>query len=175
MAAQLGLKLGKWLYRKGQISEDQIDLIRYVFEIICSEVTEIIIILIYGICFHKVIETLLYLAFFHILRKFFQGYHAKTILRCLTLTVGSYLVTLITFIYVDPFMITFSLIVSSILQIEYCIKKGELIPILVSILLWVLSVVLYFMNQDILPLAILAIVELIVSISLIPERSTYEK
>lgn len=173
MAARLGLKLGEWLYSKGQISERQIDVVRYAVEIICSEFLEVLIIVFYGLSNHKVVETIVYLIFFHTLRNLFQGYHAKTIFRCLILTVGSYLITLFTFTFVTPYMIVISFVISSLIQVEYCKKKDEVMPILVSVIFWVITVVLYTKHYNVSSLTILSIVELIVSIALIPERRNY--
>lgn len=175
MAARLGIRLGKWLYQKGQIEESQIDVIRYAFEIMCSEFTEILVIVIFGITTNQVLETVLYLIFFQILRQFFQGCHAKTIFRCFVLTTGSYLVSLIIYTYVDLFFIVLSIIIGSILQLEYCYKKKEVSPILVKSLLWVASIIAYIIIPYVKALQILAVVELVVSISLIPERRNYNE
>lgn len=60
MAGQLGTKLGTRLYMLGMIEQNQIDVIRYAFEIICSEITENIIIFGYGILSNQIIDTLMY-------------------------------------------------------------------------------------------------------------------
>lgn len=175
MAAQIGLKLGEWLFDKGHIKEDQIDIVRYAFEILCSELTDFIVIILYGIFTNQMIQTILYLIFFHVLRQCFKGYHAKTILRCMFLTMSSYLVSLLIYTHVNNIGILLCLIISSLLQIEYCIKKKEVKPILVSVVFWVIIFILATSNMNVDVLQLLAVVELIVSISLIPERRAYHE
>lgn len=175
MAAQIGLKLGEWLFTKGHIKEDQIDIVRYAFEILCSELTDFLVIFLYGIITRQMYETIMYLIFFHVLRQCFKGYHAKTILRCMLLTMSSYLISLVVYAHMNDISIILCLIVSSMLQIDYCIMKKEVKPILVSVSFWVVIFMLYASNIYAEALQLLAVVELIVSISLIPERRNYRE
>lgn len=74
------------------IKENQIDEIRCGFEILSSEFLEILVMAGYGIFTHKIASTIVYLFLFRILRDVFQGYHADTIWKCFTLTIGAYLI-----------------------------------------------------------------------------------
>lgn len=175
MTERLGTKLGEWLYRQGKVEENQIDLIRFAFEIICSEITETLIIFGYGILSGHFIQTLMYLFFFHTLRHFFQGYHAKTVSRCLVLTVGAYLISMMSFAYVTYEWGELFLVVSFLLQMEYCIKKHQYMPMIIST---GLKLVVWFCAlriANIWGMQLLIVVEFIISVSLLPERRTYEE
>lgn len=173
MVSRLGLKVGKWLYDHGHIDEIQIEVVRYAVEIVCSEFTEFLFIVIYGICTEQLTETILYILLFQVLRKNFKGFHATTIFKCFILTLGSYLIIMYSYIHMNLPLIVFSLIVSSALQVEYCIRNKEVKSILVSALFWVIAFAIYVFVHDYSTLQMLAIIELIVSISLIPERRNY--
>ena len=152
MSEHLGTKLGEWLCTQGMIEKNQIDLIRYSFEILCSEIAENIF-------------TLMYLIFFHTLRHYFQGYHAKTITRCFALTVGAYLTALCLFTSVTYGWGVLFLIISLSLQIMYCVKRQQLMPMLISVLLKVTVLTLGGILYDFSFFQLLIIVELIVSVS----------
>lgn len=175
MAGQLGLKLGRWLYQKGSIDEDQIDVVRYAFEILCSELTSFITIVLYGLLTKQIFETALYLIFFHILRYFFHGYHAKTIPRCFALTITSYLLTMIVYSYITDLLLIIFVSISLLLQLEYCHKKCLVKPIIVSltILFIIIAISIMFSIHNI--LLLFSVVDLIVSVSLIPERRKYRE
>lgn len=165
MAEQLGTKLGKWLYAQGMININQIDLIRYSFEILCSEITKNIVIFGYGILSNQLYYTLMYLIFFHTLRHYFQGYHAKTISRCLTLTIGAYLTAMFFFMYVTYTGGIMFLLISFGLQTAYCIRKHQFMPIIVSALLKLAILLLAIIINNFSFLQLLIITELIVSVS----------
>lgn len=165
MSERLGTKLGEWLCTQGMIEKNQIDLIRYSFEIMCSEIAENIIIFGYGLLSKKLIFTLMYLIFFHTLRHYFQGYHAKTIIRCFALTVGAYLTALCLFTSVTYGWGVLFLIISLSLQIMYCVKRQQLMPMLISVLLKVTVLTLGGILHDFSFFQLLIIVELIVSVS----------
>ena len=165
MSEHLGTKLGEWLFTQGMIEKNQIDLSRYSFEIMCSEIAENIIIFGYGLLSKKLIFTLMYLIFFHTLRHYFQGYHAKTITRCFALTIGAYLTALCLFTSITYGWGVLFLIISLSLQIMYCVKKQQLMPMLISIVLKVTVLTLAAILHDFSFFQLLIIVELIVSVS----------
>lgn len=167
MAEQLGTKLGKWLYAQGKIDINQIDLIRYSFEILCSEITENIVIFGYGILSNQLYYTLMYLIFFHTLRHYFQGYHAKTISRCLTLTIGAYSTAMFLYTYVTYAGGVMFLLISFGLQTTYCIRNHQFMPIMVSALLKLVILLLAVIMNDDSFLQLLIITELIVSVSIL--------
>lgn len=175
MSEHLGTKLGEWLCTQGMIEKNQIDLIRYSFEIMCSELAENIIIFGYRLLSKKLIFTLMYLIFFHTLRHYFQGYHAKTIIRCFALTIGAYLTALCLFTSVTYGWGVLFLIISSSLQIMYCVKKQHLMPMLISIVLKVTVLTLGAILHDFSFFQLLIIVELIVSVSALFGRRINEE
>lgn len=175
MAEQIGTKLGNWLYQRGSIEKAQIDVVRYAFEILCSEFAELIIIITYGIGSGKWLETLMFICMLLILRKQFQGYHAKTILNCFLITMGAYLSTMILFPYINFQLGLVFLCISSLLELEYCIKCKAVKPFVVISILHILAGILYITISYAYALQILLIIELITAISLIPERRVNEE
>lgn len=170
MIESIGTNLGIWLYHKGKIKENQIDMIRYAFEIMCSEFTEIIVILIYSMITKQVFQTIIYLVFFQILRQYFQGYHAKTILRCLLLTIGTYLIAMSVYHSIPFGLFCILLLVSAVMQIEYAVRTKQLKPIIISFMLHCITFFATALLRNFQFLQLLVVVDLIVSISLIPER-----
>lgn len=92
MIARIGTSLGNWLYRQHVIQESQIDLIRYALEIICSEFLELLIMIVYSFITRQIGQTIIFIVIFQLLRKMYDGYHSKTIARCLLFN-GIYCVT----------------------------------------------------------------------------------
>lgn len=123
MAEELGSKLGEWLYHRGNIKEAQIDIVRYAFEIQCSEFVELAVIIMYGIGSGKWMETLMFVGMLMIVRKIFQGYHAKTILHCFMITMDAYLITMVLFPYIRLGVGILFLCVSALLELDDCMKK----------------------------------------------------
>lgn len=175
MIEQFGTKLGEWLYTEGMLEKNQIDLIRYSVEIICSEITENIMIFGYGIFTNQFLFTLMYLIFFHTLRHYFQGYHAKTIGRCLILTLGAYFTAMFLYTHITYEWGVLFLIISLLLQVDYCIKQHQFIPMMISILLKIAVLMMGVSLNDFSCLQLLAVTELIVSVSALSERRTNEK
>lgn len=174
MAARLGMKLGKWLWKNDFIEENQIDEIRYAFEIICSEFLEILVMVFYGIFTYQIVSTALYLILFRILRDIFQGYHANTIWKCFTLTISAYLICMYSYMRITELMILVSLISSYLLQLSYCKVQKDMKPMFISILFMGIGAIIYTLGFPNF-LHMLAVVDLLVSISLLPERRIYEE
>ena len=173
MIEKAGTKFGNWLYKNRAIQEDQIDMIRYSVEILSSEFLEMIIIILYSILSHKVIETASFLGYFIVLRNYYDGYHAKTVGHCLILTVSVYLFV----IYIYPFL-TLNLcafLVLSVLIAQSAIykKNQKVIPFAISILLIVLDVFLMFIGITS-SLKILVLTEILVILSYLLKGGTYE-
>lgn len=170
MVQKLGSRLGIWLFDNGYICEKQIDLIRYTFEILCSEFLEFFVILIYGEVTNQWIETLIYIIVFQLLRKCFKGYHAKTILHCILLTLLVYLMSLCLYPFLNNELCALSICISSLLQFDYAYQKREMNGFFLRIVLYVFSILLYLTLSYANMFRLLILIELIVSISLIPER-----
>lgn len=174
MVAHIGTSLGKWLWNKNMIKENQIDEIRFGFEILCSEFLEILVMAGYGIFTHKIVSTIVYLFLFRILRDVFQGYHADTIWKCFTLTICAYLICMYSYTKLSEIAILVFLISSYLLQLSYCKIHKDRKPLLISSVLISIGVVLYALEYPNY-LQMLSVVELLVSISLLPERRAYEE
>lgn len=173
MAAQLGKLLGTWLWKRKAIEKSQIDEIRYAFEILCSEFLEVIVIIGYGFITNQLIMTFLYLIIFHILRDCFQGYHANTIWKCFLFTIGAYLVSMYSYHYVTIYLLITFLIVSVLLQVSYCIVHNVMKPMIISMSFIIIAIMIApFGFTNIIQL--LAVVNLIVSISSLSERRETE-
>lgn len=89
----------------------------------------------------------------------------ETIIRCFALTIGAYLTALCLFTSVTYGWGVLFLIVSLSLQIMYCVKKQQLMPMLISVLLNVTVLTLGGILYDFSFFQLLIIVELIVSVS----------
>lgn len=174
MAAQLGVKLGVWLWKKGIIGEGKIDAIRYAVEILCSEFLEFVIIGLYGFFSHQIFETFLYVLFFQICRNTFEGYHAQTIFRCFLLTVGSYLFVMFTYRYYPDVILMIFLIVSIWLQIRYCKNKRDLESMVISIVMHLIVSVFILLDMPHM-MNLLIVTELLVMLATLPGRRTYER
>lgn len=169
MAAYLGKLLGTWLWKRDVVEKNQIDEIRYAFEIICSEFLEFLVMIMYGFITNRLFITFLYLIIFHTLREQFQGYHAKTIWRCFLLTTAAYLISMYSFEYIRIYLIIVFLIISILLQVRYCILHKVTKPIIVLVLLIMIGYVLNLFGYSNF-IQLLSVVNLIVSISLLERR-----
>ncbi len=86
--------------RHGIISHDSIDVYVYGLELIFSFFASTSVILLIGTILSKIIETLIFLSVFVVLRSFTGGYHAKTYLRCAIVTYSTYLSVIICSSYI---------------------------------------------------------------------------
>lgn len=168
MAEILGTKLGEWFFKNHVIQKSQIDDIRFGFESLCSEILEFLVILSYGMFTHRYIETIVYIILFRTLRKFMDGYHAKTIWRCFVLTVGSYLLTMTIYpfvnVYVGMVLFSISIVIQAIYQNDSFDKKLLWVFTLLHIAGLILYINIISYSQ------ILLLVSSIVSVSWLPER-----
>lgn len=82
MLEKLGIQLGICLSKNNYIQEDDIDAVRYWFEVVINEYILLLINIWIGFILDKGIETIVYLSVFVFLRKNIRGYHCKTMLNC---------------------------------------------------------------------------------------------
>ncbi len=162
MGTHWGTVLGKFLYNQHIIRQSDIGKIRYAIEIILSEFTEILTIVIFSLINHQLIETVIFLLCFGLLRKFLDGYHAQSIIRCFLLTLSSYLATMLLYPY---FSISFSILIIIsigllnlnnskliiytliIILIQLMINQVIILPILnINALLFVITYTAYLMK-----------------------------
>lgn len=84
---KLSDKIVSYLVDKKKIDKSESELYRYGLELLISNGTALLIVLSVGILLSVFYETILFLILFYLLRKFGGGYHAKTMLRCMILTI----------------------------------------------------------------------------------------
>ncbi|QUI21408.1 cyclic lactone autoinducer peptide [Vallitalea pronyensis] len=82
MIYKLSTKISDKLVKKGIIQEDDIEVYNYGFEIIISSLLIFLGMMTLGIVFKCIIEVIIFMAFFCLLRIQAGGYHAKTHLQC---------------------------------------------------------------------------------------------
>ena len=87
-------KLAYYFYKKGYIKNEDINALRFSFELYITQIITFLTMFIIGLCLNRCIETIIYMVFFSILRKKINGYHAQTFLRCYILSIVSYVVVL---------------------------------------------------------------------------------
>lgn len=175
MIGRIGTDIGEWMFHKGKIEEEKIDTIRYSVEILCSEFLEILTMIVYGVITGKWIESIMFVGYLLLLRKEFQGFHASTIARCFLITISAYLISMYMYPYVNYILSSVFLCISTILQIEYCIKKKLIRPFISISILHLLTILIFGISSYTGAYQLLVIVECIVSLSLIPKRRQYER
>lgn len=82
-------------YKHRFISEEDVNPLRFAFELIITQFLTYASIIMSAILLGKTKETILYLILFTILRKYIQGYHADTFGMCYILTMMNYFVVLL--------------------------------------------------------------------------------
>lgn len=110
-----------YFQEKGIIEKGQEEIYSYGLEEIFIEMFNILSIFLIGLLFGKVIETLIFVIAFRILRSYTGGYHAKTPWRCYVLTMLTVIIAL------------------SIIRYPIVVSRN------VSIVLWVLSGIAIFL------------------------------
>lgn len=82
------------LYAHNQISLNNVNDISFALQVIFSNLLSFGIVVICGVMFQSLRETLIFVLLFAVFRSIDDRYHAKSYLGCLVLTVGSFLITL---------------------------------------------------------------------------------
>lgn len=84
MISKLSKKILQYLIDSGVVTnaEDDRDYYRYGIEITVSSILNIVLIMLLGVVYHSVIESLIFLFTFITLRKFTGGFHADTYFKC---------------------------------------------------------------------------------------------
>lgn len=83
---KLACKISKWGYQKGYYLEKDIDSIRFGVEVILSQIIVLTPTFIYTAKKHNILNIMIMLIIFGILRIKNEGYHAKTLIGCFILT-----------------------------------------------------------------------------------------
>lgn len=146
MIQALANKITKHMDKLGVLSES-IEIHQYGVETILSTLISFIWILLLSFLYDRVIDGIIYIIGFYIIRKFSGGYHCNTYFCCITLYVCLFVIYLLTYSVYDKirlFIIIFSIIAFSLYvpvhnrklnQEEY--KMYKLISfVLLSIYIW---------------------------------------
>ncbi len=139
-------KIAYYFYKKGYIQFEDVNALRFSFELYITQFITFFTMFIIGIYLDKVIETIIYSLFFSMLRKRINGYHAKTFLKCYFLSIISYTIVLLlssTSIQFYLFNIMF------IIYIQYYFKIHKDNVMNYINIGYILLVLLLFMNHNI--------------------------
>lgn len=112
-------KILKFITNQNVISGDEEvqDFYRYGIEISISSLLNIILVLTVGLLIHHVLESIIYLSLFILIRSFTGGYHANTYFRCnLLMCVTFTLTVLVNIITADR--ITFPIAIGTVILTE---------------------------------------------------------
>jgi Membrane protein putatively involved in post-translational modification of the autoinducing quorum-sensing peptide len=113
-------RLSERLLQREIIKEEELDLYRYGIECFGMKACHVITYLIIGLCFHRVMEVLVFLAAFIPIRIYAGGYHAKTPLKCYVVSCCAVVSVLFVIQFVPSFFIqnnTIGAVVAGILLI----------------------------------------------------------
>ena len=90
MLEYLSDKIAKVLVSQKIISDCDMDVYAYGLALLLSFIFNTVIMFVIGIITHRLVETILFLIVFVILRSFSGGYHADTFLKCMIITFSTY-------------------------------------------------------------------------------------
>lgn len=163
MIEKLGTQLGIYFAKHNYIQEEDIDAVRYWFEVVTNEYILLLINIWIGVFLDKGIETIVYLSAFIFLRKNIQGYHCKTMINCNILSFLLYFIAL----YLSEKIYNYSwlLLLSSnaFILIQYKIRKNtkEILSLLFITCIIVL-IFCYIRNTVIVNIIVISIVEVVI-------------
>lgn len=142
MVTNLGNKLGVWLYKNLYIKENEIDKVRFVIEVLCTEIFEFSFILLLGILIKELVPTIFMIFTFRSLREQYKGYHAATPEKCIFITLSVFMLCISIYKYIPSEVIIIINTISVIYQL-YCIFiYNSVNSLLVSISICILGLVL---------------------------------
>lgn len=90
MSHKLSVLFSQKLVKLGTIPKEHEAVYIYGFELICSFLFSVTLILILGAMIRKIIETVVFLILFILIRQFTGGFHATTYLKCQVCTICFY-------------------------------------------------------------------------------------
>lgn len=88
-------KISYWFLKKGYITEDHVDDIRYALEVVISNALPFITILFFGNTMKQQPKMIIFFLVFIGFRTLRDRYHAPTFMKCYFLTVGSFFICLV--------------------------------------------------------------------------------
>ncbi len=86
MTHKLAYNISLFLCRKDTIDEEDIDIYTYGFEVLMDSVLETALLLVLGLVIGRIVETLVFICAFGVLRSFTGGYHASSKIVCTFMT-----------------------------------------------------------------------------------------
>lgn len=103
MLEQISLKIANNWSDKKIIPEEDTDIYRYGIEIGLSTMVNTLCLLITTLLFFNILDLIIFLSFFIILRQFTGGYHADTYIKCNLVTVSCYALStlLANYVHID--------------------------------------------------------------------------
>lgn len=101
MLHSLSNRMALRLANHGIINPESIEVYVYGFELVFSFAFSTAIILLIGILLSRLLETVVFLTIFVLLRSFTGGYHAKTFIKCAVVTFSTYLSVIILSMFVS--------------------------------------------------------------------------
>lgn len=158
---------------KDEDPDEMRELYEYAIYILLSGLFHLFSVVALGLCFNMVLESLVFYCSFILIRKFAGGYHAKTPTRCyifsvITSVVALWLIKLIgysnsvyyyIFVIIETLCVVFILITSPLDNENKPLnakekKKYKILSIVMSLLLFVISLLLKWAEFDILSVAV---------------------
>lgn len=107
MLLKLSQRLANRLFNHGAISEELKDVYVYGFQLLISFVFSTSLVLFIGVALSKLIETLMFLIVYILLRSFSGGYHSKTYFMCTIITICVYLIVVLFTSFLDVNLIAY--------------------------------------------------------------------
>lgn len=102
MADLVAKKLTAFFIQRQVIKDDDREMYEYCFQILLMNIVNFGTIFILGILFGCIVESLLFVIGFSVIRKQAGGYHAGTPLRCYLLSIINYLIFVVLMILMQP-------------------------------------------------------------------------
>lgn len=139
-------KLAYYFYQKSYIQFEDVNALRFAFELYITQFITFFTMFIIGIYLDKVIETIIYSLFFSMLRKRVNGYHAMTFLGCYFLSIISFVIIILLSSSLVPFYLLNILFIIYIIYYFKIHKDNVMNYINIG---YILLVLLLFINQNI--------------------------
>lgn len=167
MYAKLCGVIGNWFHKSDIITSEEREVFEFGLERILSQVVSIFFLIVLGILYQGVIESVVFFFCFYYSRKYSGGYHADTYVKCNTVYLITFTITLFgSRILLDmPIMITIMIIITVFVMLITIIlapinnpnnpilpgkeKKFFILAVVVNIALCGISFVLLLINRSI--------------------------
>lgn len=101
MLHALSNRMAARLKNRGIINDENIDVYTYGFELLFSFLFSTSVIILIGTIMSKILETLVFLSIFVILRSYTGGYHAKTYAKCTVVTFSTYISVILLTVFIE--------------------------------------------------------------------------